>query len=213
MTEQQFWWWYLFVTWFVAIGTVGTVVVALFGDWFRNALLPPKLHITQPDPFGERSEERDQNTGALADVSRYFHLNVENTRRWHPATNLDVRLVKIQTPAVGTNWHTEWVGDVPIVCRHQKYHPTQHTVGKKIDFDICSVRKSGVVRLHPMIQPYNLPIVWKGPCNFVVSLQVRCTQKDSPTISYQIEWDGKWHDGEKEMTEHFKISEVTWVPE
>ncbi len=66
-----------------------------------------------------------------------------------------------------------------------------------MDFDICSVRKSGKLNLHPIIAPNNLTTTWNGPCDLILSLQARATELDTRMVRIRISWDGTWHDGAK----------------
>lgn len=199
--------WSLFVSVLVAIGTIGSVIVALFGNWIRLKFFPPNLMVRLMDKEGEKVDARDMATGQKVDEARYYHLLVSNNRRWFTATNTYVCLVQLEEPAAGGNWRTTWKASVPIHCRNQASNPLKHDIGSDMDFDICSVWKSGKVQIHPIIAPYNLTTVWKGPCELILSLQARSTEVDSRVVRFRISWDGKWHEGTKEMEDHFTIRE------
>lgn len=198
MTDGQFKL-YIIINALVALGTIGTVIAALFGNILRAKFRPPLLRVKLLTSTGEKHKTND-------DDIRYYHLQVSNeNRRWSPATNLDVRLIRLEKPGPDDELQVTWMADVPIRCRHQELYPLQQEIGSPIDYDLCSVRKSGFFELHPIILPYNLERQIKGPCHLVLSFQVKSTQSDSDIARFRIDWDGNWHDGDAEMQNHFKI--------
>jgi hypothetical protein len=59
--EQQFWWnWW--VSFAIAFGTITAVLVALFGDWFKARIFPPKLRLSYPTQGGETSDQGPPHT-------------------------------------------------------------------------------------------------------------------------------------------------------
>ena len=205
--QQPYSGWSLFVNVLVAIGTIGSVIVALFGNWIRLTFFPPKLSIGLLNSEGEEIAITNSATGEAVDEARYYHLIVSNSRRWFTATGVDVRLLQIEESAPGGGWRTTWRAVAPIQCRNQASNPLKHEIGSAMDFDICSVRKSGRLYLHPIIAPNNLKTNWNGPCDVILSLQARSTEVDTRVVRIRVSWDGKWHEGTKEMQDHFKIRE------
>lgn len=197
----------LFVNILVAVGTIGSVIVALFGNWIRLKFFPPSLTVGLLNNEGGKISVSNATTGQKVDEARYFHLLVSNSRRWFTATNTDVRLLQVEEPAPGGGWRTTWRATVPIHCRNQASNPLKHDIGSAMDFDICSVWKSGKVHIHPIIVPNNLTTAWNGACDLILSLQARSTEIDSRVVRFRISWDGVWHEGTKEMQDHFKIRE------
>ncbi len=205
MTDKQFGW-YMLVNVLVALGTIGSVAAALFGNILRARFRPPILRVRLVDAAGEKTTFSNSQTGQYIDDVRYYHLHVTNdNRRWSPATNLDVRLIRVEEPGPDGQLQLTWLGDVPIHCRHQALYPLKQEIGSPIDYDLCSVRKSRVLSLHPIIAPNNLAVQRKGPCQFVASFQVKSTQADSDIVRVQISWDGQWEDGDAEMQKHLKV--------
>ncbi len=98
-SQQPYSGWSLFVNVFVAIGTIGSVIVALFGNWIRLTFFPPRLSIGLLNTEGEKITLTNSATGQVVDEARYYHLLVSNGRRWFTATNVDVRLLQIEEPA------------------------------------------------------------------------------------------------------------------
>lgn len=125
--------WSLAVNIFVAVGTVGSVFVALFGSWMRSKFFPPKLMLKLLNTEGERINLTNPvpalaQSGAPGDVARYYHLQVSNGRRWSPANDLDVRIVRVDTPAPAGEFSTE-LYNVAIHLRNQAIHPLDTASG------------------------------------------------------------------------------------
>jgi hypothetical protein len=148
--------WPAFINGLVAFGTLSAVIVALFGNWIRLTFFPPLLKVQLLNSEGEKISMRDSKTGQIVDEARYYHLVVSNDRRWFTATNTDVHLTQIDVPAPGGGYRVEWRADVPIQCRNQLFNPLRHDIGSPKDFDVCSVRKSGILQIHPIV-PSNNP--------------------------------------------------------
>src|ERR1039457_2631164 len=135
MTPEQFKC-YMIVNTLVAIGTIGAVVVALF-QTFWVKLWPPKLQFSLVSSIGEKTFYASPKPGQPREV-RYFHLRIENLRRWSPAKDLSLHLIELQMPSnVGEGYEREWFGDVPVRCRHQELYPLKRTVGSAVDYDLC----------------------------------------------------------------------------
>jgi len=99
-TGSQFWW-----TWTAeaatAIGTIGAVIVALFGGWLRAHLAASRLEIRlgRGDKKGFRVPVLMSLDGKQIDtVGRWYHLCVENKRRWSPAKDVRLLLLKLEFP-------------------------------------------------------------------------------------------------------------------
>src|ERR1700683_2888473 len=97
MTPEQFKW-YMTVNSLVAIGTIGAVCAALL-QTFWVKLWPPKLKFSLVDKAGEKTFYSNPKPGQASEV-RYYHLHVENLRRWSPAKDLSLHLIGIEVPSL-----------------------------------------------------------------------------------------------------------------
>ena len=207
--ETQFWWnWW--INFAVASGTFVAALVALFGQAFRAKFFPPKLSLQILNPDGEHAKEllRAEIGGESRErfeAARYYHVRVTNSRRWSPATQLQVILLQIEEPGSNDQLHVSWLGAVPLGWRHQELFPPARTIGAPADVDLCSVVKGKWLRLHPLVQPFNLEAVKRSAATLVVLLQARASEADSPVLRVKIAWDGKWHDGAKQMRHHLTV--------
>ncbi|MEQ9568428.1 MAG: hypothetical protein RLN85_21890, partial [Pseudomonadales bacterium] len=122
----------------IATGTIGAVVVALFGNWIRNKLVPPKLEISMERPLGIEvptiltSPNGDQREAK----SRWYHMSVKNLRRWSPATQVQVFLTQVEKPDAAGEAKSIWVGEIPLKWRHQEIHPLARTIGYHAEIDL-----------------------------------------------------------------------------
>ena len=209
---NQFWlnWWVQFA---VAVGTIATVLVALFGQAFRKKFFPPGLQIDFPSALGEKTRVMLQwmenaKTMSRMEDARYHHVRVRNSRRWSPATHVQVVLLRVEEPYASGAMIPVWYGDVPFIWRHQSQMPSSKTVGTDAFADVCSVVKGKWLQLHLLVAPNNLETVRRSACQFIVTVQVRSNEMDSPAIRLKISWDGSWHDGAEEMRRHLTVEKL-----
>lgn len=172
-----------------AVGTVATVIVALFGDWLQAQLIPPKLLI------GLKSEIGDIEKTETGLDSRYYRISVRNLRRWPPAKEVELLLLRLADPP---DQPPKRIDSIPLQWTHQPIKPLRPTIARSGDYecDLFSVTKmsdgKSQLQLHPLIQPFSLKTVWDAACKFTVTLQARSLQTESNLLSVQIAWNGQW---------------------
>lgn len=216
MCEASFqpdFWWNWGVNAAVAFGTLLAVLVALFGQAFRAKFFPPQLLLNLLSEEGTEAVTRltwEENGKQLSrdESSRYYHLRVQNRRRWSPATEVQVVLLQVEEMGPGGDMKIVWTGPIPMGWRHQQLFPASRTIGASGDVDLCSVIKGKWLQLHPMIVPFNLVVKHERKCDFVLVLQAQGNEGDSPIVRIAISWDGTWHDGSKEMKNHLSVKIV-----
>lgn len=194
----------------VAFGTISAVAIALFGQAFRAKYFPPKLSLTVIHPEGEKTKVRltwfdGSEQKELWEDARYYHVNVQNSRRWSPANQTQVFLMQFEEPGPDGEFQTTWRGDIPLSWRHQEVFPPSRTIGPNADCDLCSVVKGKWLQFHPLVTPYNLDIQRLGKSIFILSMQARSNEGDSSILRVQVAWDGGWHDGSEEMKHHLTV--------
>jgi hypothetical protein len=215
-TGSQFWW-----TWAAeaatATGTIGAVIVALFGGWLRAHLAAPRLEIRlgQGGKNGVRVGVRQGPIDGkqIDTVGRWYRLCVENKRRWSPAKDVRMLLLNFEQPNAAGQYRTTWLGEVPLVWSNQQVIPLTPTIGPPHECDLCSVVKQPdgrhTLSLHPLIQPFNLPSSWQDEVRFVLTLQARGVDSDSDEFRVEVSWDGQWADDTIEMAQHLVVRLVT----
>jgi hypothetical protein len=211
-TEWQFWW-----TWAAhagtAIGTIAAVVVALFGGWLKARLAAPKLEIDLKDRKGMYVPTLLKPEGAdgptIDTFSRWYHVRVENKRRWSPATDVRLLLLRLEQRDAAGQYQTTWVGEIPLQWSNPQITPLAPTVGPAYDCDLCSVlrqpSRQHTLSLHPIIQPFNLPTHWQTPIQVALTLQARSLDTDSHLFRVEIAWDGQWADDADQMAKHLVV--------
>lgn len=80
----------------VAVGTLILAVVAIYGDWAKSKLMPPKASLEL------RSSQGDPtffSPGGNGNEVMFYHVKVVNLRTWLPITNCRVWLKALQKRA------------------------------------------------------------------------------------------------------------------
>jgi hypothetical protein len=219
--EEQFWWnWWVQVA--TAVGTMGAVVIALFGDWVRLRLLSPKLRIRL------RSAESDElpNTGLFnpndpsgspfLTRSRWYHVTVTNARRWVEAKDVQVFLVRVEEPDEAGEFTTIWSGASPLKWRHmQSLNPAAtRTVGHDAEADLVALFRDAATSKEPFLQlqPMSIPVLLNphrvGRCKLRTVLRARERQVESNHLTVEISWDGKWPEGHEKTPRGIVVREV-----
>jgi hypothetical protein len=222
--DPNFWWNWL-PSFFTAVGTVGAVVVALFGESLRRQFMPPKLLMRLSTRSGEGEKAATVITrpvgagGQLTQaqtISRWYHVHVEN-QRWVtvPATEVQVWWVELKVRNVAGTWNRQWIGELPIQWKDQAVKLPALKLGRADEADLCCVVKDGlgpgkhVLRLQPLFQKYPPRTEWDADCHITVKLEARSAETSSNVVSIEIHWDGGWDDDDVRMRDHLQIKQMT----
>jgi len=213
-TDCHFWWnWW--VNFGIAIATFAAVLVALFGDNIKARLFHSKLLISLRNSTGEKTKvhfnwtnekgEQEQRT----EDARYYHMRVTNQARWPSSNQTQVFLQRVEQPGPDGALQIKWDGEVPMEWTHQSIYPLARTIGPDAYCDLCSVGEGKWIRLHPVIAPNSLEIIYRTKTVLVLSLQAKGNEGESPIARFKIAWDGIWEDGETEMARHLVVKDIT----
>jgi hypothetical protein len=201
--------WKFWVDVVIAIGTLAAVVVALFGEWLRARMFSPKLTLTLASPRGDPTPVTvtAPNGTSRVEQARYYRLRVSNQVPWPKATQTRVQLIRLEEPGPDGQLQLKWAGEVPLQWTNQQIVPLERTIGSSATCDLCSVVRGKWLELHPVIMPSNLEDLARRrtAANITVSLKVTSSEADSRIHRFQIDWDGRWSDGEIEMAQHLII--------
>jgi hypothetical protein len=213
-TDAQFWWnWW--VSCATAVGTIGAVVAALFGDPIRRKFAPPRLQIRLSDNPAEGTKALTKLTVTVngqpqerQTQSRWYHVRVENLRR-HYTTATEVRLwlLELKIQDAGGSWRTEWIGELPMTWKDQIVKLPTLTMGQPDEADLCFVNKDDPVagegkhllQLTTAIFKSPPPLQWTAACHIMVKLQARSIETASNIYAVEIHWDGQWDDDDTKM--------------
>jgi hypothetical protein len=201
-------WWNWIVQALIAFGTIGAVFVALFGDWLRSKIAPPKLVLSLKNTVGEYSPYLlvDQAGHPQQIDSRWYHVRVENERPWSRANFVQTFLVRLEEPDASGAYQSVWLGELPIRWRRQELKPLTATIGYHgDDGDLCAVRRDGHLELLPLLRPYTPKTEWPGSHRMIVTLQARSIECASNLLRVEISWDGQWQDDEIAMSRHMVV--------
>jgi hypothetical protein len=111
----------------VAIGTLTVAVTAVFGDWLRARVIPPRLRLKIAPPV--HTDVRDLRTGVKTDEAWYFGLDVVNLKEWRPARNCDVMLIAMHRVGPDMSLTREPIPvPLPLVWAMAALNPTPVTV-------------------------------------------------------------------------------------
>ncbi len=204
----QFWmnWW---VQVAAALGTIGAVLVALFGQVWRAKSFPPQLVLTLPRPHGDPERARltsDDFPDGRQGEARFYRLRVSNRRRWSPANQVQVVLLGVEAPTTDGQFRPTWLGDVPLTWTHQQVFPALRTIGSDAHVDLCSVVKDKWLQLHPLIVPFGLEVLSRHRTTWRLWVQAKSNECESHVLRVTIYWDGEWHNDAREMGRHLKIT-------
>lgn len=212
----------------IAFGTVGAVIVALFVQPFGRKFFRPRLKLTCPKAFGSIIPVRvipttsgltAQQPGLLGQQqptslqARYCQVTVSNLRRWSPATEVRVLLMQVEEPGPDGIPQITYAGELPIVWQHSQLFPLARTIGPDAIADLFSVVKNGALHLQTQIVPFNLQTRREAstasPLTLILTVQAFATEVASNALRIQVNWDGGWHDGEKEMGRYLTVRDVS----
>ena len=200
-------WWRIVLDVTAVVGTFAAVSVALFGQAFRSKFFPPRLTLSLAHELGEKTEVRFDPPNAAAHVEdgRYYHLRVENRRRWSPATDARVVLLQLEEPGPDGRWQVRWTGDIPMQWRHGDVLPPARVIGPVAFADLCSVVVTEGFRLHTLISPYVLHTVRPTATKLALTVQAHSAESNSDPLRIEIAWDGGFHTGAQEMRQHLTV--------
>lgn len=188
----------------IAVLTLMAVLVALFGDWLKARMFKPSLGLSLTLPKGEAVKMRTPDS-IIETPARYYHLLVTNHRGFPAASDVAVYLTASDFMGANGQYRRVWTGEVPLRWRHQELYPLFRTIGPAIDCDLVCIMKGNGVSLMPIMYPNNLQVHWTDPFDMMLTVVVRHREGESKPYRIKIVWDGKWHDGESELAQHFQV--------
>ena len=173
----------------VALGTLAVAILAIWGEWFRNKLVAPKLELKLRDTKGHITNL--QNGQKVI----YYHLVVTNKRKWAIARGVQVVLESVyQRAADGTFKADALVSDVPFIWTFPQFSQITPNISDQKICDFGHLSENEKV-FKPEL--YFLPNNFNGfvsPNNTIqYSIRVKgenFTSGESKII--EISWDGKW---------------------
>ena len=226
--DDQFQWnWWLnfaifLATFFTGIATFGAVLVALFHDWLRHNLLPPKLCISLSGyPHSTTMTQvhgNDPLREPIVTESLWFHVEVSNERRFARAEAVQLMLVRVEEPDSSGVFSTVWIGEVPLTWQHMYAFntTTERVLGHPIRSDLISCTKQAFhestpfLRINTIFTPNELAkyAVRAGQLRMRLTIQARSLEVDSDPMLIEIAWDGTWSDDLNDMARRLVVKKI-----
>ncbi len=194
----------------VAIGTIGAVIVALWGNRLSHMFgLGPKLNLSLVDAQGELVIPTGRS-----DSLRYYHVKVFNSHKWSPANNVRVMITGLFTLAADGNLvRHKMVGSLQLMWRFANVHPQYSVVGPDDYADLGYISDGKDFVLTPFVRPNNFPHSLSAKQKMVVELQAFADNTESLPLCIEISWDGVFTEDTLEMAKHLVVKEVDGVIE
>ena len=189
----------------VAIGTIAVAVLAIWGDWFREKLgMGPKLGLRVRDTQGSLTSRGDERRVI------YYHLIVENKRRWALARGVQVMITQIWRQAAGGNFKAEdLAARLPLTWQFPQFNPVNPNIRDSRLCDLGFVIE-GEDHFRPSLYfyPNNFGGFVRAGDTVRFGLEVRAENftSESPHV-IEVSWDGQWTEDIDKMKLHLDISD------
>lgn len=200
--------WNLIFQFFIAIGTIAVSILAIWGDFFKAMLTPPKLKIVNQNTRGESTILKGNG---IEKKVIYYHLKVINNRTWSTAKNCKVLLTEVHTRLPNLKFHINSLNAFhPFIWTPAEISERSMDISQEQTFDFGRIGEG---------DNYFVPLLLNYPNNFEGYISagkvVRYTLKivaegyvsKKPQI-YEVAWNGKWSDNMEIMSQNLTITEV-----
>ncbi len=195
--------WTLGVRVAAAILSALIAVLAIWGDWIRYLLTPPRLVVRLRSEKGELVNQYGKK-------ARYYHLVASNSRIWAPAKNVVVFLIQIDRPGPGDGWTRSFEsGPIPLVWQYSAYYVGQSNIGRERHCDLGFIGESQDFVITTQFSPEGLDPKLKSRQRMRVHVVAVADNAKSQPLVLELAWDGVWNDGSDEMAKHFSIKPVS----
>lgn len=188
--------WNLFSNFLIAIGTIGAVLVAIFGNWIKQRIFSAKLDVQVLNEEGELTSYTN-NEQVI-----YFHLKVINLRKSVIVKNCRIYLKKIQKRQADSEFH-----DLPLSVPPRFPWAPAGSSPEAIDVVTEQVLDFGAIAENAKeFKPIVVPVFnsFKGNLTsnesfryFIEIIADNYRPKELTVI--EVSWDGKWTSSLNEM--------------
>lgn len=197
--------WNLIIQLITSIGTIAVVIIAIWGDWLKAKLTPPKLQIVTLNTRGELTK--------FGNGTRvfFYHFKVINSRPWTIAKNCKVLLKGIYKELPSGQFQNLPLNTNPsFMWTPAETTPQAINLSKEHAFDFGFLAENAS-EFSPVLN-----IVPNNFQGFVRTGQrVRFSLQPSAdnflTEKYQVfevAWNGEWSDSLDKMTQNVTIREI-----
>ncbi len=196
---------YLITQVFIAIGTIIISILAVWGDKIRSYIAGPKLKFGLHNPLGDITLRGDGRR------TIYYHVKVNNERRWAAARRVRILCNSISKKAPDGSFVQEpLIIPVQLTWAFPTFHEILPTI---LADDICDLgyldEGSNTFKLSIYIYPNN----FRGFIGANETMRVGLIAAADNFISkssyaLEISWDGKWSSDLNEMRKHLVIKQI-----
>ena len=201
---------------FVAIGTVGAVVYALFRDLFVEPRRRPKLELR----FDHSGNDQVVVATAEGRDAACVRLRVVNGKRKDTADDVVVMATDVrrlddsgQAAATPIMLPLTWSGSNPPLSVGS-VHPGSERHIDLLHVDWPAGAESEIAQEWPDVAPVHLDLTPKPaggqdtlePGRYEVSLEIRARNADAIRYAVPFSWDGKWS-GKAAVWEHLRVEQ------
>ena len=188
----------------VAIGTLAVAVLAIWGDWFRDKLVSPKLELRLRDSRGNPTELNGRS-------AIYYHLIVQNRRRWALANGVQVMINGIWRRAADETFKPESLAaELPLTWAFPQFNPINPKIRDKKICDLGYLAE-GDNEFKPSLYfyPNNFRGFVKARDSVRLSLEIQAENFTSQKrFVVEISWDGEWEADFDQMEKHLVVKEI-----
>ena len=189
----------------IAIGTIAVACIAIWGDYLRNKLFPPKAKIVLNNPYGTLTSYTDGTP------VWFYNFKVIN-QTYFSLKNCHVYLKEIQKKGPDGSYDK-----IPLSVPHQfiwspaNIEPKEVLINKDHIFDFGSLSKSSGYwkpEIYWRANNFNGDVKSGEVVRYILEVDSEGMTAEIKQI-YEVAWNGKWSDKLEEMKLNLKINEVT----
>lgn len=189
----------------VAVGTVAVAILAIWGEWFRDKLVAPKLVLELRDTKGHLTSQQDGQKVI------YYHLVVKNQRKWAVASGVQVMLESVWLRSADGTFKAETLAsELPLAWTFPQFSPLAPNISDKRNCDLGHLAESENV-FKPEL--YFVPNNFRGfvTPNHAIRYGLRVKAENFSSVMttvIEVSWDGYWSSDMAEMERHLVVKEI-----
>ena len=196
--------WNLVINAFIAVGTIGVMIIAIWGNWVKYRLVPPLLTI---EPSNLRGTVTHFTNGGRV---IYYHLLVRNSRSWSVANNCRVVLRAVSKMLPNGDFQNVPLPVQPtFIWAPAQVTPLLIDLSHEQTLDFGSVTEGGN-QFVPVLNffPNNFRGFVEQGSVVRYSLEIVADGLRSRPKVFEVAWNGQWSDNLDDMSQNLTIREI-----
>lgn len=125
-----------------------------------------------------------------------------------PVHAVQVFLLELWEPDARGELQPVSTGPLPMRWRHHETNPLPREIGAPADCDLLRVTERELV-IAALVVPHRVKLRFsadEAPVHRRVVLEARGVEVDSPPLTIDVHWDGKWSEDAEKMKRHLIVS-------